>query len=37
MGSKLQECKKKNKDLRGKNKWTGKMIDKLTTYGLTIR
>lgn len=38
MGSRLRECKKKNKNLGGRNKLTGKMIDKLTTYyGLAIR
>ncbi|XP_036148055.1 uncharacterized protein LOC118647367 [Monomorium pharaonis] len=38
MGHRLRECKKKNKNLGGKNKLTGKMIDKLTVYyGLAIR
>ncbi|XP_039302711.1 uncharacterized protein LOC120357099 [Solenopsis invicta] len=38
MGTRLRECKKKNKGLGGKGKLTGKMIDKLTVYyGLAIR
>lgn len=38
MGSRLRECKKKNKHLGGKNKLTGKLVDKLSVYyGLTIR
>ncbi|EZA50167.1 hypothetical protein X777_11230 [Ooceraea biroi] len=38
MGTRLRECKTKNKGLGGKGKLTGKMIDKLTVYyGLAIR
>jgi len=38
MGSRLRECKKKNKHLGGKNKLTGKLVDKLSVYyGLAIR
>ncbi|XP_067205402.1 uncharacterized protein [Linepithema humile] len=38
MGSRLRECKKKNKGLGGKGKLTGKIIDKLSVYyGLAIR
>lgn len=38
MGSRLRECKKRNKGLGGKGKVTGKIIDKLSVYyGLAIR
>ncbi|XP_066583306.1 LOW QUALITY PROTEIN: uncharacterized protein [Prorops nasuta] len=38
MGSRLRDCKKRNKGLGGKGKLTGKMIDKLSVYyGLAIR
>ncbi|KAG8234080.1 hypothetical protein J437_LFUL014540 [Ladona fulva] len=38
MGMHLRQCVKKNKGVGGRNKISGKMIDKLTIYyGLTIR
>lgn len=38
MGSRLRQCVKKNKGISGRNKLTGKLIDKLTIhYGLAIR
>ncbi|KAG8226142.1 hypothetical protein J437_LFUL005803 [Ladona fulva] len=38
MGTRLRQCVKKNKGVGGRNKLTGKMIDKLTIYyGLAIR
>lgn len=38
MGTRLRQCVKKNKGLGGRNKLTGKLIDKLSIYyGLAIR
>ena len=38
MGTRLRNVKKREKELGGRGKLTGKMIDKLTVYyGLTIR